>query len=109
MDVFGEKVVRIMNHSALGLMISVGYRAGLFETMNHLYHATTSERIAEAAKLNERYVREWLGAMTTGGIVDVDETGMEAAFPTKTFLASFWHGFVATMAITTEPIYRDRR
>jgi ubiquinone/menaquinone biosynthesis C-methylase UbiE len=56
-------------------MISVGYRAGLFETMKTLHHAATSEQIAEAAELNERYVREWLGAMATGGIADVDETG----------------------------------
>jgi SAM-dependent methyltransferase len=29
----------------------------------------TSEEIAAASGMNERYVREWLGAMTTGGIV----------------------------------------
>ena len=75
MDVFGEKIVGIMNQSALGLMISVGYRAGLFETMKTLHHAATSEQLADAAGLNERYVREWLGAMATGGIVDVDESG----------------------------------
>ena len=75
MDAFGEKIVGIMNQSALGLMISVGYRAGLFETLKTLHHSATSEQIAEVANLNERYVREWLGAMVTGGIVDVDETG----------------------------------
>jgi 2-polyprenyl-3-methyl-5-hydroxy-6-metoxy-1,4-benzoquinol methylase len=31
---------------------------------------STSEQIAGAAGLQERYVREWLGAMVTGGIVD---------------------------------------
>jgi 2-polyprenyl-3-methyl-5-hydroxy-6-metoxy-1,4-benzoquinol methylase len=31
---------------------------------------STSVQIAEASGLNERYVREWLGGMTTGGIVD---------------------------------------
>ena len=30
-----------------------------------------SAHIAEAAWLNERYVREWLGAMVTGGIVEL--------------------------------------
>jgi 2-polyprenyl-3-methyl-5-hydroxy-6-metoxy-1,4-benzoquinol methylase len=29
----------------------------------------TSSEVATAAKLNERYVREWLGAMVTGGVV----------------------------------------
>jgi 2-polyprenyl-3-methyl-5-hydroxy-6-metoxy-1,4-benzoquinol methylase len=31
---------------------------------------STSEEIAEASGLNERYVREWLGAMATGEIID---------------------------------------
>jgi hypothetical protein len=44
-------------------VISVGHRTGLFEAMRHLPPATSQE-IAGAAELNERYVREWLGAMT---------------------------------------------
>ena len=32
----------------------------------------TSSEIAGAAGLNERYVREWLGAMATAGIVEYD-------------------------------------
>jgi ubiquinone/menaquinone biosynthesis C-methylase UbiE len=56
-------------------MISLGYRAGLFETMKNQLQAATSTDIAHAAGLHERYVREWLGAMVTGEIVDVDETG----------------------------------
>jgi ubiquinone/menaquinone biosynthesis C-methylase UbiE len=30
----------------------------------------TSAKIADKAVLNERYVREWLGAMVTGGVID---------------------------------------
>jgi 2-polyprenyl-3-methyl-5-hydroxy-6-metoxy-1,4-benzoquinol methylase len=33
---------------------------------------STSQEIAKAAGLDERYVREWLGAMVTGGIVEFD-------------------------------------
>jgi SAM-dependent methyltransferase len=33
---------------------------------------STSDEIAAAAELNERYVREWLGAMATAGIVEYD-------------------------------------
>jgi 2-polyprenyl-3-methyl-5-hydroxy-6-metoxy-1,4-benzoquinol methylase len=33
---------------------------------------STSDEIAAAAGLNERYVREWLGSMTTGRIVEYD-------------------------------------
>jgi SAM-dependent methyltransferase len=64
-------VVGIMNDACLALMTSIGHRTGLFDTMATLPPATSAE-IAEAAGLHERYVREWLGAMTTGGIVDHD-------------------------------------
>lgn len=66
---FAERMMTILNHGALNLMISIGYRTGLFDIMSEL-PASTSEEIAKAADLNERYVREWLGAMVTGGIID---------------------------------------
>lgn len=75
MDAFGERFVNLMNESALGLMISVGYRTGMFETLKLLPHPSSSHTIADAAGLNERYVREWLGSMVSGNIVDVDEDG----------------------------------
>jgi SAM-dependent methyltransferase len=42
---------------------------------------STSAQIAEAARLSERYVREWLGAMTTGGIVDHDPDQLAFVLP----------------------------
>ena len=68
---FAERLMGVLNGGALALMLSVGHRTGLFDTMASL-PPSTSEQIAEAAGLSERYVREWLGAMTTGGIVDHD-------------------------------------
>lgn len=55
----------------LSLMISIGYKTGLFDTISQL-KPSTSQEISRAAKLNERYVREWLGAMVTGNIIDYD-------------------------------------
>jgi ubiquinone/menaquinone biosynthesis C-methylase UbiE len=52
-------------------MISVGHKTGLFDAMATL-PPSTSEQIARKAKLNERYVREWLGSMVTGKIVEYD-------------------------------------
>ena len=43
--------------------------------------ASTSQEIAEAAALNERYVREWLGAMTAAGIVHCDDRGERYELP----------------------------
>jgi SAM-dependent methyltransferase len=67
---FGEKLLGIVNGGALALMVSIGHRTGLFDTMGALDEPTSSTAIAEAAALNERYVREWLGAMVAGGIVE---------------------------------------
>jgi 2-polyprenyl-3-methyl-5-hydroxy-6-metoxy-1,4-benzoquinol methylase len=66
-----EKMISVFNGAALALMTSIGHRTGLFDTLATL-PPSTSEQIAEAAGLNERYVREWLGAMVTGGIVSYD-------------------------------------
>jgi 2-polyprenyl-3-methyl-5-hydroxy-6-metoxy-1,4-benzoquinol methylase len=65
---FAGRLVGILSDSALALMISIGHQVGLFDTLAQLPPATSQE-IAEAAGLDERYVREWLGAMTTGRIM----------------------------------------
>ena len=64
-------MIGTLNEGALAVMTSIGHRTGLFDTMSGLPYST-SEEIAGAADLNERYVREWLGAMTVGGIVEHD-------------------------------------
>jgi 2-polyprenyl-3-methyl-5-hydroxy-6-metoxy-1,4-benzoquinol methylase len=66
-----ERVADILNHGAIVVMVSIGHRTGLFDLMATLPPAT-SEAIAAKADLSERYVREWLAAMVTGGIVDYD-------------------------------------
>lgn len=74
-DAFGTRLLGTLNEASLAVMISLGHRAGLFDTMATLPPAD-SATIAGAAKLNERYVREWLGAMLVGRVVEHDpETG----------------------------------
>ena len=68
---FAERSLAIVNGGCLSLMLSIGHRTGLFDELAALPPAT-SEEIAAAAGLNERYVREWLGAMVTGQIVEYD-------------------------------------
>ncbi len=70
-NAFAETLVGHLNSAATVLLISVGHRTGLFDTMATLPPAT-SMQIAEAGNLNERYVREWLGAVTTSGITLYD-------------------------------------
>lgn len=61
----------IMNGGALALMCSIGHKTELFDAMAAMEPAS-SEEIAFQAGLQERYVREWLAAVTAGGIVDYD-------------------------------------
>ncbi len=70
-DDFGQKMIGVLNHAAIALMASIGHQTGLFDAMANL-PASTSRQIAEAAGLNERYVREWLGAMVVGRVVKYD-------------------------------------
>lgn len=70
-EAFAGKVLTALNNGALCLMVSIGHRTGLFDIMSQLPPAR-SEEIADRAGLNERYVREWLGAMVTAGVVDLD-------------------------------------
>jgi len=65
---FLERTCDIINAGAQAVMISIGHRSGLFDTMAELEPAT-SQQIADQAELAERYVREWLATMVTAGIV----------------------------------------
>src|SRR5437867_4246651 len=87
---FAGTMVGIINSGALTLMTSIGHETGLFDMMAGL-PPSTSEEIAKAASLNERYVREWLGAMVTGRIVEYDPA-------TKTYLFPAVHAACLTRA-----------
>ncbi len=77
---FAGQMVGILNGSVLGLMTSIGHRTGLFDKMAEL-PPSTSEQIAQATGLNERYVREWLGAMVTGRFIEYDPAGKTYRLP----------------------------
>lgn len=64
-DLFAEKLLGILNAGSMAIMTSIGHRTGLFDVMSKMDPAT-SYQIAKTANLNERYVREWLNAMTSG-------------------------------------------
>ncbi|CAG8531578.1 8011_t:CDS:2 [Paraglomus occultum] len=79
---FMMKMVQTLNDGALCLMISIGYRTGLFEALAEFSpEFVTSQAIAAKAKLNERYVREWLGAVVIGGIVEYDSQAKTYSLP----------------------------
>jgi 2-polyprenyl-3-methyl-5-hydroxy-6-metoxy-1,4-benzoquinol methylase len=75
-DAFGMRMVAALNGASLAIATSVGHQLGLFDAMSAIAQGTSHE-VAAAAGLQERYVREWLGAMVTSGVVAykaVDQT-----------------------------------
>jgi SAM-dependent methyltransferase len=98
---FSERVLGILNGGALALMISIGHRAGLFDVMERLEFATSAQ-IAVEAGLHERYVREWLGAMATGAIVDYDPARDAYRLPAEHAAVLARSAGRSNLAITTQ-------
>jgi len=72
LDEFSARYLEVLNHGALCLMISIGHRTGLFLALRRT-GPCTAVQLAAASHLNERYVREWLGAMVAGKIVEIND------------------------------------
>ncbi|MGW0708197.1 class I SAM-dependent methyltransferase [Streptomyces sp. NPDC002643] len=70
-EAFAGEVVDVLNKGALALLTAVGHECGLFDVMAGL-PPSSAGGVAEAAGLDERYVREWLGGMVLGGFVEYD-------------------------------------
>jgi SAM-dependent methyltransferase len=70
-DAFSQKMLDLLNHGFLIFLVSIGHKTKPFDRMSELPPSTTEE-VARAAGLNQRYVREWLAAMTCGRIVEYD-------------------------------------
>jgi len=77
---FAQRMTDTLNDAFLAFMLSIGHQTGLFDTMSGLPPAT-SEEIASKAGLQERYVREWLGAMVTGRVVVYDPSRKTYVLP----------------------------
>ncbi len=68
-EAFAERFVGTLSEAALAIMTSLGHRAGLFDALA-ANPGLTADALAEAAGVNARYLREWLGVMVTSGVVD---------------------------------------
>jgi len=81
-EAFAARMLDVLNDGAVAVMISVGHRTGLFDALAGLDGAT-SQQLADAAGRDERYVREWLGVMTTGRVVEYDPETMRYTLPAE--------------------------
>ena len=92
---FVEKVVEQISGTMTTLLAAIGDRLGLFKNLAEHGPATSSE-LASRMKLNERYLREWLGGMATAGYLNYD-------VPTKRFSLPVEH--VSVLAQENGPFF----
>jgi SAM-dependent methyltransferase len=78
---FARKLFGHYTSGMLALMVDVGHKTGLFDAAAK--GPATSAELAERAQLNERYVREWLGAIVTGGIMEYDPASGTYVLPAE--------------------------
>jgi ubiquinone/menaquinone biosynthesis C-methylase UbiE len=95
-DAFAERLVGVVNHAALALSISLGHRTGLLDAMDDGASRTT-DQLAEQTGLSERYIREWLGAMVCGEVIELDD-------PTQTYRLPPEHAAWLTRAASPDNI-----
>lgn len=100
-EAFASRMLEIINSGSLALMTSIGHQTGLFDTLAGLPPSTSAE-IATAAGLQERYVREWLGAMVVGRIVEYDGTTRRYWLPAEHVPSVTRSGGIDNLAFFTQ-------
>jgi SAM-dependent methyltransferase len=83
---FTRKVFGMIAGGVSAFMIDLGLRTGLFDAAAGAGPLTSGE-LAVRAGLDERYVREWLAAMTTAGVFRLDGDRFELPAPHAACLA----------------------
>lgn len=78
---FADQLFGFYTGGFVTFMIDLGVRTGLLDAAAD--GPATSEELAARAGLQERYVREWLGAVVTAGIVDYDPDTATYALPAE--------------------------
>jgi SAM-dependent methyltransferase len=71
-EAFVGRLFALYTGAALSYLVDIGRRTGLFDAAAE--GPALSAELAARAGLQERYVREWLGAMTTAGMFEYDAT-----------------------------------
>jgi SAM-dependent methyltransferase len=78
---FLAKVLSDTSGMTMTIMASIGDRLGLFKQLAKA--PATSAQLAARAEINERYAREWLGAMTSTGYVEYDPASERFMLPAE--------------------------
>jgi len=79
---FAARISGAIDSASVALLLSIGHQTALFDTLAELPPAT-SVQVADAAGLDERYVREWLAGVVSAQIVDYDAATQTYALPSE--------------------------
>jgi ubiquinone/menaquinone biosynthesis C-methylase UbiE len=79
---FSKQVSNDIGAAMLGALSYIGDRLGIFSALAGA-GAVTSAQLSEKTGLSERYLREWLGAMTAAGYVNYDAAAKTYAMPAE--------------------------
>jgi ubiquinone/menaquinone biosynthesis C-methylase UbiE len=79
---FSKQVSTDIGAAMLGALSYIGDRLGIFSALAEAGFVT-SATLAERTGLSERYIREWLGAMTAAGYVNYDPAAKTYAMPAE--------------------------
>ena len=82
LEQFMGKVVTDVGAAMSGVLVVIGERLGLFRALAAA-GAVTSEELAGKTECSERYVREWLNAMASGGYVTYDSSTRRYTLPAE--------------------------
>src|SRR5438876_11794202 len=80
-EAFLGKVLTDTSGMTMTIMASIGDRLGLFKQLAH--GPATSAQLATRADINERYAREWLGALASAGYVEYDPASERFTLPAE--------------------------
>ncbi len=113
MEAFAGKMLGAVSGAFMSSLFSIGHRLGMFDKLAEMKPATSPE-IAKTLGLQERYVREWLATMVTGGVVDYDPSNKTYSLPREhaAFLTraagpnnfAFFHQYTAMLGTVEPPL-----
>ncbi len=81
-DSFSDYLIDNINKGSLALMLSIGHRTSLFDILSTMPPSTVEE-ISKKTNFNQRYIKEWLGTMVTGKIIDYDSSNSTFNLPNE--------------------------
>jgi SAM-dependent methyltransferase len=103
---FAERIGHILEAGALNVTLGLGYELGLFEALDGAGPLTLAE-LAAKAEVDPRYLREWLGAMVSGRILEVtseDDTEERYSLPPERGEVLCRRGGSANLGVYTQEL-----